>query len=42
MEVTEFTPRNEQDARPACNLVANLVNAVWKHAVNKQDSGRSV
>ena len=39
MEVTEFTPRNEQDAQPACNLVATLVNAVWKHAVNKQDSG---
>ncbi len=39
MEVTEFTPRNEQDAQPACNLVAKLVNAVWKHAVNKQDSG---
>jgi hypothetical protein len=28
MEVTEFTPRNEQDAQPACDLVANLVNAV--------------
>ena len=39
MEVTEFTPRNEQDAQPACNLVATLVNAVWKQAVNKQDSG---
>ena len=39
MEVTEFTPRNEQDAQPACNLVATLVNAVWKRVANKQDSG---
>ena len=38
MEVTEFTPRNEQDAQPACDIVVSLVNAVWKYAMHEQDS----